>query len=193
MRMSVITTSHLVLLLSNKKLQKMLLRDFQFKEIETLEIHVNTFKTLVTRITEYPDLITLFYNGSKDSIYFPLLYKAVSLPVKGSPMARTTVQQFVLQFIDLSTSYPPLSRYLGYFPFANYYILYTLSLGRMFEELYARIREQKNPPPVLTELSMRINSLEDQYSYLNDLFHHRSIPVGIVIPPSSSRYARIAL
>lgn len=137
------------MILGCKELPKLLERDFDFTNLETLEIHTITFKYIITKVFDHPLLLNLFFGSSKKTMGLPLLSKSVSFFTSSSGLVRTTVQQFVLQFLETSvqqsetesqdqSNREALKRYLGYFPFANFYIHNCAQVYRIMEEICER-------------------------------------------------------
>ena len=74
-------------------------------------------------------------------MWFPLLTRLLVLfnYGDGATMIRTVVSQFVLTFLDLSLKNDKLSRFMSYFPLANYYLYNVLYMHDVYVELLGKV------------------------------------------------------
>lgn len=131
-----------MLLTSNKLVTAMMIHQYNFKDMDTLESMINNFTTIFNKLLAHPDeLMPIFFNGTEARMHFPLLMTMVSYERIASQMARTNIQKMFLQVADIHL--PQLQRYISYFPFANYYIRHKYILLELFKEIATRIESKK--------------------------------------------------
>lgn len=133
------TILSLVSLLSNKSISKMLRHRYDLSDGETMDYWINNFKTLVGKVKEDHAYLPLFLNSRDDYLCFPLLSRPVAYFNCHSSMVRTTISLFVLDFIAIANKNEQLSRYISYFPFANYYVLNVLYIHDIHQDIKAKM------------------------------------------------------
>ena len=105
--------------------------------------------------------------------------------MRDSSIARTITQQFLLNFIQASNSYSALGRYLGYFPFANYYMKNAFNLSQLMadinwtlsQDLYVYVWFSVTEAKVRS----RMGVFEDQVTFFADLIHSGNTNISLVI------------